>query len=128
MLNFRCKIKFFNQGNIMRNTITSLSFLIVFFTTSQFALAESLRCKGDIVDIDDTKAEVLTKCGAPVITDSFCEKFMQKIQRSDGTQTQIESCENVDIWTYNPGAGQFLTNLYFAQGKLREMRYGDRVK
>jgi hypothetical protein len=112
----------------MRNMMSRFSFCLFFFTASQLATAESLRCKGDIVEIDDTKAEVLKKCGEPEMSDTYCEKSEQKIKRSDGTLTLLEGCENVDIWTYNPGKGQFLTNLYFAQGKLREMRYGDRVK
>ena len=98
------------------------------FLSAAHANAESLRCKGDIVDIEDTKAEVIQKCGNPEMTDSFCEKSYKNIMQSNGKVTVIESCENVDIWTYNPGKGQFLTNLYFAQGKLREMRYGDRVQ
>jgi len=98
-----------------------------FFAATQVN-AESLRCNGDIVDIEDTKAEVIQKCGNPEMTDSFCEKSYKNIIRSNGEAAVIESCDNVDIWTYNPGKGQFLTNLYFAQGKLREMRYGDRVK
>lgn len=91
------------------------------------ATAESLRCNGDIVDIEDSKADVLKKCGKPEITDSFCEKIVRNIAQSDGKVIAIEDCQTVDIWTYSPGKGQFLTNLYFAQGKLREMRYGDRI-
>ena len=90
--------------------------------------AESLRCNGDIVDLEDTKAEVIKKCGKPEITDSFCEKILRNIAQSDGKVIAIEDCQNVDIWTYSPGKGQFLTNLYFAEGKLREMRYGDRIE
>jgi hypothetical protein len=95
------------------------------------AFAESLRCKGDIVDIGDTKADVVQKCGNPEMTDSFCEKIAdrERVPRRDGGTTVIvENCENIDIWTYNPGKGQFWTHLYFARGKLREMRYGDRVE
>ncbi len=109
-----------------RSLASISSILLSLFTA--FTAAESLRCNGDIVDIGDTKAEVVTKCGNPKITDSYCEKSEQQIRQSDGKVAVIDSCENVDIWTYNPGKGQFLTNLYFAQGKLREMRYGDRVK
>ncbi|MES2676643.1 MAG: DUF2845 domain-containing protein [Pseudomonadota bacterium] len=98
------------------------------FFIAGMANAESLRCKGDIVDIGDTKAEVIVKCGQPELIDSYCEKSAKKIRQSDGTLTLVESCENVDVWTYNPGKGQFWTNLYFAEGELREMRYGDRVK
>jgi Protein of unknown function (DUF2845) len=95
---------------------------------THFAHAESLRCKGDIVDLGDTKADVFRKCGEPVMKDTYCEKTPFKIKQSDGNYSVTERCENVDIWTYNPGKGQFWTNLYFAEGQLREMRYGDRVE
>lgn len=90
--------------------------------------AESLRCKGDIVEIGDTKADVVQKCGQPEITDTYCEKTRKQIMHPNGEITSYESCDNIDVWTYNPGYGQFWTNLYFSQGKLRDMKYGDRVK
>lgn len=111
----------------MRNTKLYF-FCSLFFLASASAQAESLRCGGSIVDIGDTKAEVIKICGEPEISDSFCEKSLGKIMQSDGKVIAVEGCENVDIWTYSPGKGQFLTNLYFAQGKLREMRYGDRIQ
>lgn len=92
------------------------------------AAAESLRCNGDIVSIGDSKAEVTLKCGSPSMTDSFCEKVPVRFVKSDGTEAYGESCEDVDVWTYNPGKGQFWTHLYFSHGKLREMKYGSRVE
>lgn len=92
------------------------------------AKAESLRCNGDIVEVGNAKVDVYRKCGEPVFKDTFCEKIPIKVKQSDGTFNIIEHCEYVDVWTYNPGKGQFWTNLYFSQGRLREMRYGDRVQ
>ena len=100
-------------------------FALSFSTT---VTAESLRCNGDIIEIGDAKINVLRKCGEPAFKDSFCEKIPIRIKQPNGDYTLSELCENVDIWTYNPGKGQFWTNLYFSQGKLREMRYGDRVQ
>ncbi len=96
--------------------------------TSLSAHAESLHCNRDIVEINDTKVDVLRKCGEPFLKDTFCEKTAARVRMDNGDYTLVERCENVDIWTYNPGKGQFWTNLYFAEGKLREMRYTDRVK
>lgn len=90
--------------------------------------AESMRCKGDIIDLGDTKIDVLRKCGEPVYKDTFCENTPIRIRQSDGQFNVVERCHNIDIWTYNPGKGQFWTNLYFSEGRLREMRYGDRVE
>jgi hypothetical protein len=92
------------------------------------AQAESLRCHGDIVEIGDAKVDVYRKCGEPVLKDNYCEKTPVRVKLADGSLDTLERCENVDVWTYNPGKGQFWTNLYFSEGKLREMRYGDRVE
>jgi len=90
--------------------------------------AESLRCKGDIVEVGDAKVDVYRKCGEPVFKDSYCERIPFRIKQADGSYNIVEQCHNVDVWTYNPGKGQFWTNLYFSEGRLREMRYGDRVQ
>jgi Protein of unknown function (DUF2845) len=90
--------------------------------------AESLRCNGDIVEVGDAKVDVYRKCGEPVLKDSYCENIPIKIKQNNGSYNIIERCNNIDVWTYNPGKGQFWTNLYFSEGRLREMRYGDRVK
>lgn len=102
--------------------------LICLSFTAQYSAAESMRCHNDIVQIGDTKADIIQKCGNPEMTDSYCEKLPQQVPRADGTTLIVDSCENIDIWTYNPGKGQFWTHLYFAKGKLREMKYGDRVE
>jgi hypothetical protein len=56
---------------------------------------------------------VLQKCGEPVVRDSFCkpvEIVATTAPRVDATVVvRVQSCENVDEWTYNPGYGQFMT-------------------
>lgn len=105
--------------------ILALGFFSFF---SAFSAAESLRCKTDIVQIGESKADIFTKCGQPQLTDTFCEKTQRRFLKDDGSAGFVESCENIDVWTYNPGKGQFWTHLYFEKGKLREMKYGDRVE
>lgn len=98
--------------------------------------AESLRCKTKLAKVGDTKAEVMEKCGDPIMTDSFCQPIAvstppQGVQIGDNNvqnNIAIATCENVDIWTYSPGKGKFITHLYFARGQLQSIRYGDRVK
>jgi hypothetical protein len=109
------------------NVIRGLTICFTVFL-AHFAKAESLRCNGDIVDVGDAKIDVFRKCGEPVLKDNYCEKTTFRAKRSDGTYDIMERCEYIDVWTYNPGKGQFWTNLYFSEGRLREMRYGDRVE
>jgi hypothetical protein len=84
-------------------------------TLSSAPLAQELRCRNDHASKGDTKAAVVMKCGEPVFRDSFCKP-------------KRPTCETVDLWTYNPGSGQFLTTLRFESGALVSMQYGDRVK
>jgi hypothetical protein len=95
------------------------------------ASAQSFRCKNDLVSVGDARAAVAQKCGEPVARDSFCkpvEIVTTTAPRTDGTAVvRVQSCENVDEWTYNPGYGQFMTTLRFEQGRLTAITYGDRV-
>lgn len=108
----------------------------IFATYTNISFAESLRCNTKLTQIGDTKSEVLDKCGDPVMTDNFCQPVAvttqpQGIQNGNNNvqnNIAIATCESIDIWTYNPGKGKFITHLYFARGQLQSIRYGDRVK
>ncbi|MEO7887753.1 MAG: DUF2845 domain-containing protein, partial [Polaromonas sp.] len=43
------------------------------------------------------------------------------------TNVTVNTCQQVEEWTYNPGYGQFMTMLLFESGSLASIRYGDRV-
>ncbi len=114
---------------------TSLFVFLVAAFLSTTCHAESLRCGGQLAHIGETKADILEKCGDPAMTDSYCEPIA--VNQAQGVQNgnnnvqnniAISSCENVDIWTYNPGSGKFMTHLYFSRGQLQNIRYGKRVK
>lgn len=120
----------------MKNHVRALVGIAIFSTLSAVTYAESLRCKTKLAQVGDTKSEVLDKCGNPVMTDNFCQPIAastqpQGIQNGDNNvqnNINIATCENVDIWTYNPGKGKFMTHLYFARGQLQSIRYGERAK
>lgn len=114
-----------------------IAFIVAAITTlPSISNAESLRCKTKLAKLGDTKADVLAKCGDPIMTDSFCQPIAiaaqpQGVQNGDNNvqnNTVISTCENIDIWTYNPGSGKFMTHLYFSRGELQSIRYGDRAK
>ncbi len=90
------------------------------------ASAQSLRCKGDLVSVGDSRASVLLKCGEPVVKDAFCKPVEAPAPGTSGSPVVVP-CESVDEWTYNPGYGQFMTTLHFESGKLVAIKYGDRV-
>lgn len=107
--------------------ITTTFLLLVWFM-AHTASAESLRCRGDIIEVGSSKIDVFSKCGEAAFKDTYCEKIPARIKSSDGKVEILERCENIEVWSYNPGKGQFWTNLYFKEGKVWEMRYGDRVE
>lgn len=100
------------------------------------ANADSLRCNGQLASAGDTKADIIELCGEPLMTDSYCEPSAaittpQGVQNGNNNiqnNVAIQTCTEVEIWTYNPGKGKFMTHLYFTQGELRNIRYGNRVK
>ncbi|MBM3114810.1 DUF2845 domain-containing protein [Jeongeupia naejangsanensis] len=94
------------------------------------AFADSFRCQNNLVSLGDSRAEVLQKCGEPFVRDSFCESRQATTAPlpNGGTVVNVNQCESVDEWTYNPGSGKFLTTLRFESGRLSGIKLGDRAK
>ena len=99
------------------------------------ARAESFRCGKKLVEIGDTKADVISLCGAPLLTDHYCEPVTSNLQIQAQQQGDnniqnniaIQACQDVDIWTYQLDKGQLTRHLYFSAGKLRHIEVGGRV-
>jgi hypothetical protein len=127
--------------NLVRGAAVILAFLASSFFTG--ASAQSLRCKGDLAQIGNSKGTILQKCGEPVMKDSFCKPVQETVagapvvtpavpgtsgnSTSVTTNVTVNTCQQVEEWTYNPGYGQFMTMLQFEGGSLKSIRYGDRV-
>lgn len=120
----------------MKNRINLMACIAILLALiANTSSAESLRCGSKLANIGDTKADIIEKCGEPAMTDSYCEAVAvnqaQGIQNGNNNiqnNITINTCENVDIWTYNPGSGKFMAHLYFSRGQLMVIRYGSRVK
>ncbi|WP_039914010.1 DUF2845 domain-containing protein [Cellvibrio mixtus] len=120
----------------MKTRLSLFMSIVLIVLLPNVVSAGSLRCGSKLAQIGDTKAEIIEKCGEPIMTDAYCAPLVAANQ-IQGTQNgnnniqnniAISTCENVDIWTYKPGSGKFITNLYFSNGQLQVIRYGDRVK
>ena len=117
--------------------VRTAAVILGFLTSSLFtgASAQSLRCKGDLAQIGNSKGTILQKCGEPVMKDSFCKPAQETVtgapilsgNRTNVTNVTVNSCVQVEEWTYNPGYGQFMTMLLFEGGSLASIRYGERV-
>lgn len=111
----------------MKKSFTVLSLISFLCFCSNSALANSLRCDGRLVDTGDTKADVTDLCGSPDMTDSYCEPTTRRTLDSQGKETIIESCNDVDIWSYKPDRGGLWKHVYFSQGKVIDICSGERV-
>ncbi|MDR2219189.1 MAG: DUF2845 domain-containing protein [Methylobacillus sp.] len=109
---------------------------VLFFISLIFmhdATAQTLRCDTDSAKIGDSKSVIEMKCGAPVSRDNFCKRFdtgaseAESPKPQDGVTINVEQCEPVEEWTYNPGSGQFLTIPLFRGGVLESIKYGPRI-
>lgn len=123
---------------LVRTAVVMFAFLASSFFTG--ASAQSLRCKGDLAQIGNSKGTILQKCGEPVMKDTFCKATPDTVPSSTvvtpntagstastTTNVTINTCQQVEEWTYNPGYGQFMTMLLFEGGSLKSIRYGERV-
>lgn len=107
--------------------------------------ADSMRCGNKLVSINDTKAEVLIKCGEPLTQETIAieEKaeyaelalkypLLYKhglLKNNKGLTIGKESSvtQSIDQWVYHVGEGKFLRILYFEGGKLAVIEDGDRM-
>ncbi len=110
--------------------VVAVAFALVALAWPREAAAQTFKCRNDLVNVGDSRATVLLKCGEPVVRDAFCRPLPAPGPRpaSGARPGQIVPCENVDEWIYNPGYGQFMTTLRFVEGRLVAIEYGDRVK
>lgn len=100
--------------------------------------AQSLRCNGDLAQIGNSRATVVQKCGEPIRKDTFCEPAVtafgvpaaapNSMGVIVGSSVTVNSCRQIEEWSYNPGGGQFMTMLQFEGSSLKSIRYGDRIK
>ena len=121
--------------------------LLLLATTSISYAADNMRCGTKLVSIGDSKAEVLLKCGEPMLQETIAFKeqteygeLAQKYplllkhgllkKNSDGVVIGGRKSTvtlPVDQWTYNLGKGRFLRMLLFEGGKLVAIESGDRT-
>jgi hypothetical protein len=83
-----------------------------------FALASNagaLFCGDELVEVGDSKVEVLLACGEPMHAEVI------------GTEKWGGRKEILEEWTYYRGPGTFLQILTFRGGKLISIENGDRT-
>lgn len=79
-------------------------------------------CDHDNLEPGMTEFTVLKECGKPFFADSRYRESM--VVGRDGRTRVIR--QRIEEWTYNPGPTQFLRILEFENGRLVEVRTGER--
>ncbi len=114
----------------MRATYFLVVFGAVLSASSMPLQAQTLKCKAETISVGEPRAGVLQKCGQPAVKDSFCKPLEQPSRSTvpGSTVVNVQPCEKIDEWTYNPGYGQFMTTLRVEAGVVTSIKFGDRVK
>jgi hypothetical protein len=129
----------------VKTCVLGLMLLVVIFPTSH--AETSLRCGSSIISVGDSKADVLLKCGEPMLKETVGEK--EESRRVDIPLTSESSdrqssaaadnsdpavvrqkesiTKTIEQWTYNQGSGTFLRILIFEGGELVQITMGNRM-
>jgi len=103
-----------------RITIYAAVLVCIVFVAASPALA--LRCGNNLVDVGDTKIEVLAKCGEPALKEEVGEDFTRE---SDSRETR-KAKRYVEKWTYNFGSTRFMYVLTIRDGRVIDISTEDK--
>ena len=101
---------------IIRTTVLAL---LLVYAGSADAYG-SLRCKGRIVDVGDSAAEVLSLCGEPSKRTSTTLPVRSAVRSGF---TRFVGYSKAEQWTYDRGYGKFPAVLHFDNGVLRRIEH-----
>lgn len=102
----------------------SLILLLIFISFN--GLADSIRCKNQLIEIGDTKTAVLQACGKPLSIKKGASYTTTELQEYKGYfYTNVVKIRE-EIWTYNLGLGKFLRILTFQNNTLYKIEKGDK--
>ncbi len=103
-----------------RDIIYTVLVVCIAFATVRPALA--LRCGNNIVDVGDTKIEVLAKCGEPTLK----EEVGEDLTREHDSRETRRAKRYVEKWTYNFGSTRFIYVLTIRDGKVIDISTEDK--
>ncbi|MBN1240721.1 MAG: DUF2845 domain-containing protein [Gammaproteobacteria bacterium] len=85
--------------------------------------AQTLRCRGTIIDTGMIAAEVLARCGEPASRETRTEPVYAG--RVNGG-THVVGTTTLELWVYERGSGRFKAQLTFEENQLTKIEYLDR--
>jgi len=87
---------------------------------------ESLRCGSNLVQIGDTKVEVLSRCGEPALREKIRRGASARKGKAKSGSTAEERYREDEQWTYNLGPRDFHYTLTFEGMELKAIGRGGR--
>ncbi len=81
----------------------------------------SLRCKGKLIDVGASAAEVLKLCGEP--KEKLITQTPVRVGNVTGFRTRFSGFATTEQWVYDRGWGKFPIVLYFDAGKIQRIEY-----
>jgi len=87
---------------------------------SLFVFAEgAVNCNNSIIEVGDTRTELLMKCGAPVST----EDKMESVVNENGFKQRVKTG---DVLTIDQGKGRFMLFVTIENGIITHVEDGPR--
>lgn len=110
--------------------IVLISLLVIHIGNFCALAGGPLRCSGKIIRVGDTDDYVLDQCGDPTSMEErrgrSATGFFHTHPMSHEEFRYIMREIHVEVWTYNFGSTQFIRYLTFRNGRLVDIRTGDR--
>jgi hypothetical protein len=94
----------------------------VFIVLVAASPALALRCGNNIVDVGDSKIEVLAKCGEPALKEEVGEDFTRERDSRESRKAK----RYVEKWTYNFGSTRFIYVLTIRDGRVIDISSEDK--
>ena len=102
--------------------------------TDSSSLERTLRCRGRLVSIGDTRAEVKSKCGEPDRRSQWQEGQGTVVARIFDYETEryqapvrVETPIQVQIWIYDFGPTRLVRTLHFENDRLIRIETGPKA-
>lgn len=98
---------------------------------AQAATAETLRCNGQSASEGDSRLAVLSKCGRPMLQDSYCAQVYYADTLNpvpDPIASAVVPCQPVEVWLYDRGPGQLTATVRFRGGVVASIVYGQQPR
>lgn len=102
----------------MMRPLLAITAVLALFAAGAADAARTVRCDGTIIDVGDSLAYVLARCGEPAF---HSRRDVPARSRSRSGGTFVSGVGVTEILIYERGFGKFPAELEFVHGRLRHI-------